>query len=133
MSSRTPASAYQEQAVTTANGPQLLLMLCDRLAVDIARADAAMESRDFKTTNESLQHAQQIVRMLRLSLNPDGFRGGQELLAVYVFLENHLIKANLEKSVDVVRECATLVHPIHEAWRRAVSESERTNGRTNVG
>src|ERR1700726_1033534 len=133
MWSRNPASAYPEQTVKTANGPPLLVMLCDRMAVDIARAEAGIEARDYKTTNECLQHAQQIVRMLRLSLNPEGFSGGQELLAVYVFLENHLIKANLEKSLDVVRECAKLVHPIHEAWRRAVNASERTSVQTNVG
>jgi flagellar protein FliS len=133
MSSRNPASVYQEQAVTTANGPQLLLMLCDRLAVDIARAQVALGSEDLKTTNESLQHAQQIVRMLRHSLDPNGFEGGQELLAVYVFLENHLIKANLEKSADVVKECAELVHPFHEAWRRAVHADERNNAVTHLG
>ena len=72
-----PASAYKTQAVQTANGPQLLLMLCDRLAVDIARADVALVANDNKAANDELQHAQRIVRMLRNALQPDGFDGGR--------------------------------------------------------
>ncbi len=133
MSFSNSASAYQSQAVQTANQPQLLVMLFDRLAVDIARAELAIESLNYETANETLQHAQKIVRVLSSSLDPDGFSGGQELLAVYVFLENHLIKANLEKDVTVVKECADLVRPIHEAWRRAVNANERANVPSNLG
>ncbi|MHB1087757.1 MAG: flagellar export chaperone FliS [Acidimicrobiales bacterium] len=133
MSLSNSASAYQSQAVQTANQPQLLVMLFDRLAVDIARAELAIESLNYEMANETLQHAQKIVRVLSSSLDPDGFSGGQELLAIYVFLENHLIKANLEKDVAVVKECADLVRPIHEAWRRAVNASERANVASNLG
>ena len=111
--------------VQTANGPRLLVMLCDRLAVDVVRAQVALEADDLKAVNESLQHAQKIVRVLRSALDPDGFKGGYELLAVYVFLENHLVKANLEKNLSVIRECANLIEPIRDAWSRAVlSEGE---------
>lgn len=133
MSTSRSAAAYQSQAVGTATGPQLLIMLYDRLAVDISRAEIAIESADFEGTNEALQHAQRIVRMLRTSLDPDGFVGGQDLLALYVFLEEHLVRANLEKDVVKVRECADLVQPLHEAWRRAIDESERDNVASDVG
>jgi flagellar secretion chaperone FliS len=133
VSTRNPASAYRNQAVQTANGPHLLLMLCDRLAVDIARAEVALESHDNKAANDHLQHAQRIVRMLRNALQPDRFEGGRELLSVYVFLENHLVRANLEKSGVLVQECARLVQPIHEAWTRAVRAHERDSVTSHVG
>ena len=133
MSDQNPASAYQSHAVQTANGPHLLLMLCDRMSVDIARAEVALGASDTMAANEHLQHAQKIVRMLRSALDPDGFRGASELLAVYIFLEAHLVRANLEKDVAVVRECADLVRPIHEAWRKAVNANERANAYSDVG
>jgi flagellar protein FliS len=133
MSSQNPAAAYQSQAVQTANGPQLLLMLCDRMSADIARAEVALNASDNKAANEHLQHAQRIVRMLRSALNPEGFKGAHELLAVYVFLEAHLIRANMEKDATLVRECAGLVGPIHEAWRRAVNANERADTYSHVG
>jgi flagellar secretion chaperone FliS len=133
MPDKNPASAYQSQAVHTANGPQLLVMLCERLAVDIARSEVALEAGDNKSANEDLQHAQRIVRMLRNALEPEGFEGGRQLMSVYLFLEKHLIKANLEKDPAVVRECADLVRPIHEAWRRAVHLNERVDAFSHVG
>ena len=103
MPDQNPASAYQSQAVQTANGPHLLLMLCDRMSVDIARAEVALEQSDNKAANEHLQHAQKIVRMLRNALDPEGFRGAHELLSVYIFLEAHLVKANMEKDAALVQ------------------------------
>lgn len=132
MSVRSPALAYQDQAVQTADGPRLLLMICDRLTADMSRAETAIEAGDFAVTDENLQHAQRLIRMLRNALDPDGFKGGHELLAVYAFIERHLVKANLEKSVAVVRECAELFRPIHEAWVGAVKSSERSDA-PNVG
>jgi flagellar secretion chaperone FliS len=133
MPDQNPASAYQSQAVQTANGPHLLLMLCERLAVDIARSEVALDTGDNKAANEHLQHAQRIVRMLRSALDPEGFQGAYELLAVYIFLEAHLVRANLEKDAALVRECADLVRPIHEAWRKAVNANERANAYSHVG
>jgi flagellar secretion chaperone FliS len=133
MSDQNPASAYQSHAVQTANGPHLLLMLCDRMSVDIARAEVALEVSDNKGANENLQHAQKIVRMLRSALDPQGFKGAYELLSVYSFLEAHLVRANMEKDAALVRECADLVRPIHEAWRQAVNTNERANAYSHVG
>jgi flagellar protein FliS len=133
MSDQNFASAYQSHAVQTANGPHLLLMLCDRMSVDIARAEAALEAQDNKGANENLQHAQKIVRMLRSALDPEGFKGAYELLSVYSFLEAHLVRANMEKDAALVRECADLVRPIHEAWRQAVNANERANAYSHVG
>ncbi len=127
MTNRNPAAAYKSQAVNTANGPQLLVMLCDRMAADMARAELAIEMNDFEAANSNLQHAQRIVRMLESSLDPDGFKGGRELLAIYAFLERHLVKANLEKDPTLVRECTDVFRPIHEAWRIAVSAHEESD------
>lgn len=121
MSVRNPALAYQDQSVQTADGPHLLIMICDRLAADMARAEVAIEAADYGAVDENLQHAQRSIRMLRNALDPDGFKGGHELFSVYAFIEGHLVKANLEKSVALVRECAELFRPIHEAWRGAVN------------
>lgn len=121
MSLRNRALAYQDQSVQTADGPHLLIMICDRLVADMARAEVAIGAADFGTVDENLQHAQRSIRMLRNALDPDGFTGGHELLSVYAFIERHLVRANLEKNIALVRECAELFRPIHEAWRAAVN------------
>lgn len=120
------AARYQSQAVQTAAGPQLLVMLFDRLAADIDIADRAVAEHDLLLANDSLQHAQQIVKMLRHSLQPDGFSGGRELAAVYEFLVGHLVEANLHKDRRIIGECAQLVAPLRRAWHGAVA-NPRTN------
>lgn len=117
------AMRYQSQAVQTAPGPQLLVMLFDRLAADIEIAEHALENNDLQSTNERLQHAQQIVRVLRHSLQPDGFDGGRNLLGLYDFLHAELIDANLSKDTAKIHRCGQIVSPLREAWRRAVAGS----------
>jgi flagellar secretion chaperone FliS len=133
MSPENPASAYQSQAVHTASGPALLVMLYDRLAVDIDRGETSIRIGDMNGANSNLQHAQQIVRLLRRSLNRDGFVGGHELLALYNFLEKHLVEANMTKDPEKARECAALVAPLHQAWRSAVAAGGRTDALSHVG
>lgn len=127
------AVRYQSQAVQTAPGPQLLVMLYDRMAADIEIAERALEERDLQTTNERLQHAQQIVRILRHSLQPDGFEGGRSLLSLYEFLYAQLVEANLTKDGEKIRQCSQIVAPLRQAWHRAVANPEAFDGQQLLG
>ena len=133
MAPTSPATAYQSQAVHTANGPVLLVMLYDRLAVDIDRGGTAIEARDYAGANIHLQHAQRIVRLLRNSLDSNGFAGGKDLYSLYNFLEKHLIEANMAKDTAKVRECANLVAPLHRAWRKAVADRGGVGALADLG
>jgi flagellar secretion chaperone FliS len=126
------ALRYQNQAVQTAAGPQLLVMLFDRLAADIEIAERALEGNDLWITNERLQHAQQIIRVLRHSLQPDGFEGGRNLLGLYDLLLTELVEANLTKDVSKIHRCGEIVAPLREAWRRAVVDPEAGRGLRHV-
>lgn len=127
------ADKYRSQAIQTAPGPQLLVMLYDRLAADVDIAVGSLDAQDYLATNERLQHAQRIVLMLRHSLEPDAFSGGRDLLALYDFLLSHLVEANLRKDPDMLRECAQIIAPLREAWQRAVTNPDRADGHRSVG
>ena len=108
-------------------------MLYDRLAADVDIAGHPWTRSDYQVTNERLQHAQRIVRMLKHSLEPDGFAGGRDLLALYDFLLSHLVEANLRKDPELVRECGRIIAPLREAWQRAVNNPDRADGPRPVG
>ena len=133
MANRDAAASYQSRAVETAPGPQVLVMLYDRLAVDIEVADRAIDERDLEGANAAIQHAQQIVAVLRHSLQPEGFDGGDRLLAIYDFLSRHLVEANLSKSQTALRQCGAIVAPLRDAWRLAVAQPERVDVPAHVG
>lgn len=121
-----PAAAYRAQAATTASGPRLLVMLYERLAADLEVALAAMEpDGDVYLATQSLIHAQEIVTALRLSLDPDGFSAGHDLAAIYVFVEEQLAQANMEKNPTLVRDCQRVLQPLSDAWHQAVEQVER--------
>jgi len=71
---------YLEQQVASATPERLLVLLYDRLLVDIERADASQESGDWAAAGNHLVHAQQIVAELNGSLT-DEWDGSAECAA----------------------------------------------------
>lgn len=112
-------AAYMNASIATASPQTLLVMLCDRLVLDVQRAVAAQEARQHPETHTQLLHAQSIVLELRHSLDPDGFRGGHELAALYDYLHRQLVSANVTKDVEITRHCLDLCTQIADTWREA--------------
>lgn len=114
-------SRYAGNAVTTASGPSLLVMLYDRLQRDLIHAEQALARRDLSECNSQLQHAQQIVLELRTSLDTSAWDGGPALEQLYTWLHGQLVLANLEKDAARIASCRELVEPLQDAWRQAAA------------
>ena len=110
---------YMGDAVSTASPQQLLVMLYDRLALDLERGQTALESGDRQESNTQLQHAQEIVIELRSSLDVSAWDGGPRLAALYTWLLTELIAANVKSDVRRVADCRRIVEPLRDAWREA--------------
>ena len=61
MSAASLRARYMGDAVTTASPQRLLVMLYDRLALDLERAQAAFAAGDRAEANLQLQHAHQLA------------------------------------------------------------------------
>ena len=112
---------YMGDAVSTASPQQLLVMLYDRLALDLERAEAALGVRDRDEASAQLQHAQEIVVELRSSLDVAAWDGGPRLAALYTWLLTELIAANVKGDARRVTDCRRIVEPLREAWREAAA------------
>ncbi|MBG0818568.1 flagellar export chaperone FliS [Planomonospora sp. ID82291] len=113
---------YMADAVTTASPGKLLVMLYDRLVLDLVKAEEAIGRHDRETASAQLQHAQEIVIELRSSLRMDAWDGARGLSEVYGFLLTQLIQANVRFDAAQVASCRALVEPLCDAWRAAASE-----------
>lgn len=113
---------YVTDAIQTVNPQQLVIMLYDRLLLDITRAGEAVERKDFEEANAQLGHAQDIVLELESSLNPDLWSGGPALVALYHFIHNELITANVTKDPARIETCRGLVAPLVDAWKQAAAQ-----------
>ena len=110
---------YLAETVATASPGQLLVMLYDRLVVDLTQAEDAMHAGDRGTASERLMHAQDIVAELRSTLDVTAWEGAAGLAQLYGFLFSHLIKANIRRDPAIVAECREIVEPLRDAWREA--------------
>jgi flagellar secretion chaperone FliS len=120
MSNPALRTRYLAESVATASPGQLLVMLYDRLVVDLMQAEDALRARDNATASTRLMHAQDIVSELRGSLDLTAWDGAAGLAQLYGFLFTRLIKANVSNDPDLVAECRGVVEPLRDAWREAL-------------
>jgi flagellar protein FliS len=116
-------AAYLDASIATASPARLLVMLYERLVLDVQRGLVAQRSGDISETHRQLTHAQDIVLELHSSLKPELFTGGQELAALYGYLHGRLVLANVRKDQAITAECLGLVTDLCETWRQAALES----------
>ena len=121
MTAASLRARYLGDAVATASPQQVLVMLYDRLALDLERAQQAATAGDRAGTNEQLQHAQAIVMELLSSLQVDVWEGGPRLAALYNWLISEMVQANLKLDTNRIASCRQVVEPLREAWRQATA------------
>ena len=125
MTSRSPrANRYLSDSLSTASPAALLVMLWDRLVLDLQRAEDAQRAEDRETAHTNLIHAQDIIRELQVGLDVEKWDGGPGLMALYTWMVQELVAANLSGDADRTAAVRVdLVEPLAEAWRQAALES----------
>lgn len=113
------ADAYRDAAVATASPARLLVMLLERLVLDVERALTAQYAGDHQEAGRQLLHAQDIVIELSSSLDPDGFDGGHQLAALYEYLRSQLVQANIRRDASTTSFCLQLSKDLCDTWRTA--------------
>src|SRR4051812_42737627 len=114
---------YLQDSINTASPGRLLIMLYDRLVLDLMQGEEALRSLDRETAHERLTHAQEIVLELRTSLDVAAWSGAPGLAALYGFLVTELIGANINRDAGRVAACRSMVEPLRDAWREAAASA----------
>jgi flagellar secretion chaperone FliS len=121
MSAASLRARYLGDSVATASPPQVVVVLYDRLAPDLERAQAAVAKGAREDASEQLQHAQAIVLELLSSLQVDAWEGGPRLAALYNWLIGELVQANIKLDTNRISACRQVVEPLRDAWRQAAA------------
>ncbi len=121
MTTASPAirERYLVDSVATASPAKLLIMLYDRLVLDLARGEQALIAGDRVEANAQLQHAQDILGELHMSLNMDEWSGAAGLAQLYTYTVTELVNANVRGDAAPVAACRVLIEPLRDAWREA--------------
>jgi flagellar protein FliS len=120
------AGRYGDDAVTTASPARLLVMLFDRLVLDLARAEHAIGAGERSTWNANLLHAQDILAELVSSLDQDAWDGGPGLAALYTWMIAELTRANVGADAGKVAACRDMAEQLRDAWTQAAASTVQT-------
>jgi flagellar secretion chaperone FliS len=126
-------SAYGRDAVLTASPARLLTMLYDRLVLDLRRAETAQGEERWSAASEQLLHAQAIVAELMGSLDTTVWDGAEDLMALYLYVHEALVAANVHRDIARTHEVLELVVPLQETWRQAAEQLPAGHGRAVLG
>lgn len=88
-------------------------------------ARQAIIDKDLMKAHENLVKTQNIYYELMTSL--DVTKGGewaQNLMAIYSFIVDKLVAANIKKSVEVIDEVMPLIEEVRETWHEAYKLSK---------
>lgn len=109
-----------DSSTDRASWAELLLMVYDRLVLDVQDGLEAQRRGDREETVRHLTHALDIVRELQRSMRVEEHRGGYDLAALYEFLHRRLVMASVGLDTAVTDECLRLVTDLCMGWREAV-------------
>lgn len=125
-----PISTYQrvgvETGVESANPHKLILMLFEGAREALAKAKLHIRHNEIAKKGELLSKAIMIIdHGLKASL--DMRAGGelaQHLLALYDYMTNRLLIANLKNDIEIIDEVSRLLGELYGAWKAIESSSE---------
>jgi flagellar protein FliS len=117
-----PRNHYLAQTVSTASPARLVVMLYDRLVLDIVQGRDALLVKDAAEADRHLRHAQAIIIELRNSLRIDRWDGAQNLANIYGWVLKELVLANVQKDPAKAEECRALIEPLRTAWHGAANQ-----------
>jgi flagellar protein FliS len=127
-----PTSAMRERyladSTATASPAKLLMMLFDRLVLDLSRGEQALLTGERAGANTQLLHAQDIITELHVTLNLDAWDGAAQLAALYSFIGNELIQANIKGDAAKVATVRGLIEPLRDTWREAALAGATVGG-----
>jgi flagellar protein FliS len=119
MSANPAQLRYLADSVSTASPMQLLVMLYDRLVLDLHRAGDAQEAGEPLLAAEPIRHAQLIIAELRSTLRLDVWEGADNLASLYGFITGELIAVNGTPDVARLRTVEAIASGLRDSWRGA--------------
>lgn|SRR5690625_1862347 len=124
MTMNQPYQAYEENAVNTASGAELTLMLYNGCLKFIKQAEKSIEQNNIAKKNEQLQKAQKIIQELMITLDHD-IDLSQQLLSLYDYIHHLLTQANIHNNLEQLNEAYELVLELRNTWVEVIKKTRQ--------
>ena len=115
------AAAYRDHSITTASPARLVVLVFERLTLDLERALAALELGIHP--HPHLVHAQELLMALLSGLDTNAWEHAHRLGSIYVSVHQSLITANINKNPVLITECLEIITGLKDAWVHAETQA----------
>ena len=127
MDSAKKLSAYRVNAVNSAAPENLVVMLYDGAIRFLGTAIRAFEHEDpldFNLTiHTNITKTQAIIRELNHALDlENGGELGQNLAGLYLYFDNRLQEANINKEKAIIEEVLERISEMRDAWNESIQK-----------
>jgi flagellar secretion chaperone FliS len=112
-----------EEAVYQKTPQQLTALLYESLIDSIESAIGYTEQKEYAEANKQLQKANDILHRLGVGLKYDAGIIAHQLDALYNYMAEQLIEANIKKDVTIMQTVLKIATEISSAWNEAMKKS----------
>ncbi len=134
----SPLSAYKETSIKTASQGRLIVMLYEEAVRQLEIGADLLKVNDkarYDEVNKCITKAQAIISELMSSLDMQA--GGEiasNLMNLYIYFNQTLLEANIEKSEEKVLQIARFMDDLRGAWATIENQvqTERSVPRTAI-
>lgn len=124
MTAKNPYKAYQNNAVNTASGGELTLMLYNGCIKFIKQAIKEMEANNFEAKNMNIQKAQNIIQELMITLDQK-MEISKQILPLYEFMQFQLKEANVKNDPAILEEVLGFAVEFRDTWKQVIIKSRK--------
>ena len=133
---RNPLNAYRQTKVKTAGQGRLIVMLYDEAVkqMDFAVAELEKPEKKLDIVHNCIVKTQDIITELTASLDFD--KGGdiaQNLYNLYMFFNQQLMEANIQKNPDNLKEIRRMVAELRDAWASIEGKTSAPQNSASIG
>src|SRR5699024_277026 len=124
MKRNNPYQTYQNNAVNTASGGELTLMLYNGCIKFIRRAIQNMNDEQYEAKNKNIQKAQDIIQELMLTLDYK-VTISREMMSLYEYMNHRLIEANVKNDARALEEVLQFATEFRDTWKQVLLKARQ--------
>jgi flagellar protein FliS len=109
---------YMKQSVNSLTAGEQINLLFDQACVNISKAIEAIEKKDISAAHNSIVKTEDIFYYLIDSLDMS-YPISKNLLALYDFVTDRLVQANIKKDIKPLREAQKIANELRDTWKKA--------------
>lgn len=124
MSIKKPYQTYKNNAVNTASSGELTLMLYNGCIKFIKQAMKDMENGNTEAKNANIQKAQNIIKELMVTLDPN-VEISQQIMPLYEYILHQLKEANVKNDPAFLEEALNYVSEFRDTWKQVIKQTRQ--------